>query len=245
MSALSSLALIALAAPAALMGASHLKTRKLAREARQLVPPVGQFCNTVQGKIHYIDIGPRDAQPLVLIHGLSGQLQHFTYALAELLAKDHRVIALDRPGCGYSTRASDALARLPEQAKTLLNVLDQLEVDPRSGCQETQCIRLCRGGLLVHLRGVAPVGSLGVDALRAGSAASAWSSTGSTGSAPATERWRERLVDDHSPTRPELLAQPHSQGLVHQRAEAHVRRVNDRRSRCSEVKFQGIAKHKL
>ncbi|EAQ46970.1 esterase, putative [Roseobacter sp. MED193] len=129
MSALSSLALIALAAPAALMGASHLKTRKLAREARQLVPPVGQFCNTVQGKIHYIDIGPRDAQPLVLIHGLSGQLQHFTYALAELLAKDHRVIALDRPGCGYSTRASDGLARLPEQAKTLLNVLDQLEVD--------------------------------------------------------------------------------------------------------------------
>ncbi|OIQ44529.1 MAG: esterase [Roseobacter sp. MedPE-SW] len=129
MSALSSLALIALAVPAALMGASHLKTRKLARDARQLVPPVGQFCTTVQGKIHYIDIGPRDAQPLVLIHGLSGQLQHFTYALAELLAKDHRVIALDRPGCGYSTRASDALARLPEQAKTLLSVLDQLEVD--------------------------------------------------------------------------------------------------------------------
>ncbi|MFT6458026.1 alpha/beta fold hydrolase [Pseudophaeobacter arcticus] len=128
MSALSSLALIALAAPAALMGASHLKTRKLAREARQLVPPIGQFCNTVQGKIHYIDIGPRDAQPLVLIHGLSGQLQHFTYAMAEALAKDHRVIAVDRPGCGYSTRASDAMARLPEQAKTLLEVLDKLQV---------------------------------------------------------------------------------------------------------------------
>ncbi|WP_122073278.1 alpha/beta fold hydrolase [Pseudophaeobacter sp. EL27] len=128
MSALSSLALIALAAPAALLGASHLKTRRLAREARHLVPPIGQFCNTVQGKIHYIDIGPRDAQPLVLIHGLSGQLQHFTYALAEDLAKDHRVIALDRPGCGYSTRNSDALARLPEQAKTLLDVLDQLEI---------------------------------------------------------------------------------------------------------------------
>ncbi|MEQ3672215.1 alpha/beta hydrolase [Pseudophaeobacter sp.] len=128
MSALSSLALIALAAPAALMGASHLKTRKLAREARQLVPPIGQFCNTLQGKIHYIDIGPRDAQPLVLIHGLSGQLQHFTYALADALAQDYRVIAVDRPGCGYSTRTSDAMARLPEQAKTLLDVLDKLQV---------------------------------------------------------------------------------------------------------------------
>lgn len=128
MSALSSLALIALAAPAALMGASHLKTRKLAREARQLVPPIGQFCDTLQGKIHYIDIGPRDAQPLVLIHGLSGQLQHFTYALADALAQDYRVIAVDRPGCGYSTRTSDAMARLPEQAKTLLDVLDKLQV---------------------------------------------------------------------------------------------------------------------
>lgn len=129
MSALSSLALIALAAPAALLGASHLKTRKLAREARALVPPIGQFCNTARGRIHYIDIGPRHAQPLVLIHGLSGQLQHFTYALAERLAQDYRVIALDRPGCGYSTRASDALARLPEQAKTLCGVLDQLGID--------------------------------------------------------------------------------------------------------------------
>lgn len=129
MSALSSFALVALAAPAALLGASHLKTRRLAREARALVPPVGKFCETPQGRIHYVDLGPRDAPPLVLIHGLSGQLQHFTYALADRLARDHRVIALDRPGCGYSTRASDAMARLPEQAKILLSCLDQLGID--------------------------------------------------------------------------------------------------------------------
>ncbi|MEP2718693.1 alpha/beta hydrolase [Pseudophaeobacter sp.] len=128
MSALSSIALIALAAPAALLGASHIKTRNLARDARQMVPPSGQFCSTPQGEIHYVDIGPRDAQPLVLIHGLSGHLYHFTYALAESLAKDHRVIVLDRPGCGYSTRASDTMARLPEQAKILLSVLDKLAV---------------------------------------------------------------------------------------------------------------------
>lgn len=128
MSALSSLALMALAAPAALLGASHLKTRRLAREARSKVPPIGDFCDTPHGRIHYLDLGPKDAPPLVLIHGLSGQLQHFTYALTERLAQDHRVIALDRPGCGYSTRQSDALARLPEQAKILLQVLDQLAV---------------------------------------------------------------------------------------------------------------------
>lgn len=128
MSALSSLALIALAAPAALLGAAHLKTRKLAREAAALVPPVGQFCDTARGRIHYIDMGPRDAQPLVMIHGLSGQLQHFTYALAERLAQDYRVIALDRPGCGYSTRPSDSMARLPEQAQVLQDYLDRIGI---------------------------------------------------------------------------------------------------------------------
>lgn len=128
MSALSSLALIALAAPAALLGASYIKTRKLAREAADLVPAVGQFCDTARGRIHYIDIGPRDAPPVVMIHGLSGQLQHFTYALSECLALDFRVIALDRPGCGYSTRPSDSLARLPEQAQILQDCLDQLDI---------------------------------------------------------------------------------------------------------------------
>lgn len=131
MSALSSLALMALAAPAALLGASHLKTRKLARDAAAQVPAVGEFCDTARGRIHYIDIGPRDAQPLVMIHGLSGQLQHFTYALTEPLAKDFRIIALDRPGCGYSTRPSDSMARLPEQAQILQEFLDRLGIhDP-------------------------------------------------------------------------------------------------------------------
>lgn len=128
MSALSSLAFMALAAPAALLGASHLRTRRIAGRALAEVPPVGQYCDTPKGRIHYIDIGPKDAQPLVMIHGLSGQLQHFTYALADRLARDHRVIAVDRPGCGYSTRSSDAVARLPEQASVLLGVLEALDI---------------------------------------------------------------------------------------------------------------------
>ena len=128
MSALSSLALAALAAPAALLGGSHLKTRRLARESRAAVPPAGEFLSLAKAKIHYTDTGPRDAPPLVLIHGLSGQLQHFTYALTEPLSRDFRVIALDRPGCGYSTRASDAMARLPEQAALLLEFLEHLDI---------------------------------------------------------------------------------------------------------------------
>lgn len=124
MSALATISLAALALPAALLGAAHISTRKMASEAEDLVPPVGQFHQTPHGRIHYVEMGPKYAQPLVLIHGLSGQLQHFTYALAGQLAKDFHVIALDRPGCGYSTRSSDTLARLPCQAAMIQEVLD-------------------------------------------------------------------------------------------------------------------------
>ncbi len=124
MSALATLSLAALALPAALLGAAHMSTRRLARGAEELVPPVGQFHQTPHGRIHYVEMGPKDAQTLVLIHGLSGQLQHFTYALADRLAGDFHVIALDRPGCGYSTRNSDTLARLPSQAAMIQEFLD-------------------------------------------------------------------------------------------------------------------------
>ena len=124
MSVFSTLSIAALAAPAALFGAAHISTRKQAREAERLVPPAGQFHQTAHGRLHYVEMGPQKAQTLVLIHGLSGQLQHFTYALAGRLAQDFHIIALDRPGCGYSTRNSDTLARLPTQAAMIQELLD-------------------------------------------------------------------------------------------------------------------------
>ncbi|TLP59364.1 alpha/beta fold hydrolase [Parasedimentitalea maritima] len=129
MTVINSLALAGLALPAAFLSASHLKTRRLARRAETLVPPVGQLQMVPGGSIHYVEMGPREAPPLVLIHGLSGQLQHFTYALAELLTPDFRVIILDRPGCGYSTRNQDHLATLSEQARMIQSFLDLRNVD--------------------------------------------------------------------------------------------------------------------
>jgi len=124
MTILNSIALATLALPAALLSASHVKTRRLARRAETLVPPVGQLQSVPGGMIHYVEMGPAEAPPLVLIHGLSGQLQHFTYAMADLLASDFRLIILDRPGCGYSTRDHDHLAVLPEQARMIQTFLD-------------------------------------------------------------------------------------------------------------------------
>ncbi|WP_164661938.1 alpha/beta fold hydrolase [Tropicibacter sp. Alg240-R139] len=103
----------------------YLWTQRLARLGEELVPQTGEIIPVRGGSIHYVEMGNPRKQTLVMIHGLSGQLQHFTYALAQDLAQDHHIIALDRPGCGYSTRDNDALAELPEQARMIGEFLDK------------------------------------------------------------------------------------------------------------------------
>ncbi len=102
----------------------HLWTRRLTRLGAQSVPQPGQVVPVNGGSIHYVEQGDPEKPTIVLIHGLTGQLQHFTYAMTDLLARDYHVIAVDRPGCGYSTRDNARLATLPEQARMIHEFLD-------------------------------------------------------------------------------------------------------------------------
>jgi pimeloyl-ACP methyl ester carboxylesterase len=112
-----------------LLALSWLWTRKLAAAAEKTVPPAGQILPVRGGTIHYTDQGPRDGQALVLIHGLAGNMHNCTYALAEQLATDFRVISIDRPGSGYSTRDRDDFAALPAQAAMIGDFLDKLGIE--------------------------------------------------------------------------------------------------------------------
>lgn len=80
-------------------------------------PPIGAFVEAFGERIHLVDQGPRDSQltPVVLIHGASVNLRDMKIALGDELAKTRRVIIVDRPGRGYSTRPSDGW-RLASQA---------------------------------------------------------------------------------------------------------------------------------
>lgn len=88
-----------------------------ARRVEAVVPACGRFVDTEGSRLHVVErgVGP----PVVLVHGLGGQLQHFTYALFDRLGSDFRLIAIDRPGSGYSTRRDDDAARLAEQARAI------------------------------------------------------------------------------------------------------------------------------
>jgi pimeloyl-ACP methyl ester carboxylesterase len=69
-------------------------------------PAQGETVEVAGARLNTVDIGPRDASgpPLVMVHGASSNLEAMRHPLGELLAKNHRVILIDRPGHGWSTR---------------------------------------------------------------------------------------------------------------------------------------------
>ncbi len=97
----------------------------LARRAEALVPPVGRFVLVDGVRLHYVDEGTGPV--VLLIHGLASQLQTFTYAINALLKTRYRLIAVDRPGCGYSQAGSSA--SLGGQAALFAGLLAALGVE--------------------------------------------------------------------------------------------------------------------
>ena len=98
-----------------------------ARQVEKLLPPRGSFIEVDGARIHYLDEG--SGPPLVLIHGLGGQMHNFTHSLLDRLKRDHRVIILDRPGSGYSSRPQHGSATLASQARTIAHFIDALGLD--------------------------------------------------------------------------------------------------------------------
>ena len=101
-------------AAAGIGGALALFSHWRGRRAEAQVPPDGAFVAVDGARLHYTDQG--EGPPVVMIHGLGGQLRNFSYALADLIARHHRVILIDRPRSGYSTAAAGTEPGVAEQA---------------------------------------------------------------------------------------------------------------------------------
>ncbi|MEK6294664.1 MAG: alpha/beta fold hydrolase, partial [Paraburkholderia tropica] len=96
-----------------------LYTRRTTRRIETAVPMDGRHIEIDGERLHYVEFGNPDGQPVVFVHGLCGQLRNFAYLPLEALARDHRVILLDRPGSGYSTRAPNGPANIRAQADSV------------------------------------------------------------------------------------------------------------------------------
>jgi pimeloyl-ACP methyl ester carboxylesterase len=94
-------------------------------------PPVGRLLSVEGRQVHVLEAGqPRGSAPdLVLIHGANGNLRDFTYHFIDRIAGDWRVIAVDRPGLGWSESwgAADSDPRL--QARILREAVAELGVE--------------------------------------------------------------------------------------------------------------------
>ncbi|WP_229487643.1 alpha/beta fold hydrolase [Pseudoduganella lutea] len=115
-----------LAVPA-IAGGLALFTRHVERKVEAALPPQGIFVDVPGARLHVREQGRGPA--LLMIHGLGGHMSHFTYEVARRLAHHHRVITVDRPGSGYSTRHPGAPAGLREQAAALAALIDRLELE--------------------------------------------------------------------------------------------------------------------
>ena len=97
----------------------------------RIYPPQGKFVDVDGARLHVVDIGPANpvGLPIVLIHGASSSLQTMRKPLGDLLAKNHRVILIDRPGLGWSTRARTEDSTPAIQARMIDEALGKLGVD--------------------------------------------------------------------------------------------------------------------
>lgn len=68
-------------------------------------PPEGRFVDAMGLRIHAWERG--SGQPVILLHGASGNLRDWTYSLAPMIARRRRAIAFDRPGNGWSERPAE------------------------------------------------------------------------------------------------------------------------------------------
>lgn len=85
------------------LGATALFNRWAAARADAKYPPMGQIINIDGVDLHVFEKGA--GSPVVLLHGNGSLIQDMTVSgLVDRLAQRHRVIVIDRPGYGWSSR---------------------------------------------------------------------------------------------------------------------------------------------
>jgi pimeloyl-ACP methyl ester carboxylesterase len=94
-------------------------------------PAQGKPVEVAGAVLNVVDIGPRDAAagpPIVMIHGASSNLETMRQPLGDRLAANHRVILIDRPGHGWSTRARNEDSTPAIQGRMIDEALGKLGV---------------------------------------------------------------------------------------------------------------------
>ena len=116
---------LALAA-AGLAGAGFFAHTRV-RATTRAHPPQGRFLHVGDVRVHYLDGG--FGTPVVMLHGLGSMVEDFQLSgLFALASQQHRALAFDRPGYGYSERPHATRWTPLAQARLLHAALEKLGV---------------------------------------------------------------------------------------------------------------------
>lgn len=93
-------------------------------------PPLGAFVEADGVRLHYIDVGPRDAPVLLFLHGNGACIEDLTVSgLIDVLAPHYRCIVPDRPGYGHSTRPGGRSYTPEDQAALMVAFLKAIGIE--------------------------------------------------------------------------------------------------------------------
>ncbi len=92
----------------------------------RLYPPLGRFVEVDGSLVHVLERG--EGTPIVFLHGAYGGLDDFDATVFDALAPEGRLVALDRPGHGWSERG-DGPSTPVAQAHWLARTLAALEIE--------------------------------------------------------------------------------------------------------------------
>src|SRR3954453_23240341 len=107
---------VVLAGTVLLLLCGAVATLVIARVIETRYPPAGRFIEVAGGRLHVVEMAPQGREPeapALLLHGASPSPGDPMTALGERLARRFRVVAVDRPGSGWSDRIGGAEAGPP------------------------------------------------------------------------------------------------------------------------------------
>jgi haloalkane dehalogenase len=91
-------------------------------------PFESHFLDVSGGSLHYVDEGPRDAEPVLFLHGNPTWSFLWRHLVRELRGT-HRCVALDHIGCGLSAKPADWRYTLAAHAENVLALVEHLDLE--------------------------------------------------------------------------------------------------------------------
>jgi len=93
-------------------------------------PFEGRYLDAGDVRLHYVDEGPRDAAPILLLHGNPTWSYMYRGPIATLSERGHRCVALDHMGFGRSSKPPEPRRYiLSTHVQNAIELLDQLDLN--------------------------------------------------------------------------------------------------------------------